>query len=466
MPISIEKISIEQANQILSYEEGHFLDCKAVLIKPSKLSESISAFANADGGELFIGIFEYGEDKKHGWGGFKNPEAANNHISVFEKLFPLGADYQYSFLSCESQKGILLRIEVHKTKDIKRANDGYSYLRRNAQNLQINTPEAQKQLELSKGIHSFESETVSFDPYVISNSTSIIEFILAIIPTAEPVDWLRKQQLVIDEKPTVAGILLFADEPQAILPKRCGIKIYRYTTKEKEGTRDVLAFDPLTIEGYLYSQIQEAVDKTIEVVQETGRLGEKGIEVIRYPRETLHEIITNAVLHRDYSIADDIHIKIFDNRIEVLSPGRLPAHITPENILDERFSRNGQIVRLINKFPSPPNKDIGEGLNTAFAAMIKLGLKEPIIENLENSVLVTIKHEPLASPETIILEYLETHESIKNKVAREICHIHPDYIIKELFRKLVERELISKVPGTRTASTCYTKGKKFMEWRK
>jgi ATP-dependent DNA helicase RecG len=86
------------------------------------------------------------------------------------------------------------------------------------------------------------------------------------------------------------------------------------------------------------------------------------VELVRYPPETLHEIITNAVLHRDYSIADDIHIRVFDNRVEVQSPGRLPAHVTPDNILDERFSRNGTIVRLVNKFPNPPNKDVGEGL--------------------------------------------------------------------------------------------------------
>ena len=132
----------------------------------------------------------------------------------------------------------------------------------------------------------------------------------------------------------------------------------------------------------------------------------------------------------------------------------------------ERFSRNGQVVRLINKFPVPPNKDVGEGLNTAFAAMIRLGLKEPVIENLESNVLVVVKHEPLASPETIILEYLETHETIRNKEAREISHIHADYVIKDIFRKLVERELISRVPGTRTASTSYMKGNRFADWRK
>ena len=74
------------------------------------------------------------------------------------------------------------------------------------------------------------------------------------------------------------------------------------------------------------------------------------------------------------------------SRIEVQSPGRLPAHITPQNILTERFARNGAIVRLLNKFPDPPNKDVGEGLNTAFEKMHQLGLKSPDIEERDSDL--------------------------------------------------------------------------------
>ncbi|QNN21479.1 hypothetical protein HED60_04060 [Planctomycetales bacterium ZRK34] len=256
--------------------------------------------------------------------------------------------------------------------------------------------------------------------------------------------------------PTVGAVLLFADEPQAALPKRCGIKLYRYKTKDA-GTRESLAFQPITIEGCLYNQIADSVSKTTEITESIPRMGEGKLESILYPTETLHEIITNAVLHRDYSIADDVHIRIFDNRIEVQSPGRLPKHITVENILDERESRNGAIVRMLNKFPDPPNKDVGEGLNTAFAAMHKLGLKQPeIIEN-ENSVLVIIKHEPLASPQEAIMDYLETHETINNRTARKITHITQDYRVKNMFAKMALSGMIEQVPGTRTSNTAYRK---------
>jgi ATP-dependent DNA helicase RecG len=464
MPIEKTTITVEQRDRILASEEGHFMDLKAAAIAPAKLTEAISAFANSDGGELFVGI---GEDKTTGrrnWSGFANQEAANGHLQIFEHLFPLGADFEYTFLECEKEQGLVLQVVIQKTRDIKRASDGHPYIRRGAQKLRVSDHASLKQLEYTKGLTSFESEVLPIAPENITNSVPVIEFMLNVIPMAEPSTWLAKQQLLRDDKPTVAGVLLFAEEPQAILPKRCGIKVYRYATKG-EGTRETLAFDPTTIEGYLYDQIRQAVVITTQTVEQVKKLGDETLETVAYPSEAIHEIITNAVLHRDYSIADDIHIRIFDNRIEVESPGRLPAHITIKNILYERFARNGNIVRLINKYPDPPNKDVGEGLNTAFAAMTKLGLKVPVISERGNSVLVSIRHEPLASPEQVILEYLESNVTIRNKQAREICHITADYIVKEIFNRLVERGLIEKVPGTRTGSTAYKQGRKFANWR-
>lgn len=167
--------------------------------------------------------------------------------------------------------------------------------------------------------------------------------------------------MILNNHPTVAGVLLFSDEPQAAMPKQSGIKIYRYTTKESEGKRETLAFNPITIDGCLYNQIYSSVEATRKIIEDIKILTENGLDKIKYPTEALHEIITNAVLHRDYSIQKDIHIRVFDNRIEIISPGKLPGHITTANILNEQFARNGAIVRIINKFPNPPNKDVGEG---------------------------------------------------------------------------------------------------------
>jgi len=456
----VESINEQQADLVTVIDEGQFSDVKAITIAPAKLTATISAFANSDGGDLYIGVGEIhlgGGAKKRTWAGFPNVEAANGHLQSFERLFPLGTDFQYDFLKCETRPGLVLHAQVSRTQAIMRAVEGTPYIRRGAQNLPVNTAEAMRRLEYSKGIASFESEPVNISKDLITRSSVTREFLEHVVPSAQPESWLKKQSLIRDDRPSVAGTLLFAEEPQAPLPKRCGIKVYRYKTRESEGFRDVLASDPMTVEGCLYEQIKKAVQVTTEITESIPRMGEDSLETIQYPPETLHEIITNAVIHRDYSVADDVHIRIFDNRIEVQSPGRLPAHVTVKNILTERFARNGAIVRILNKFPDPPNKDVGEGLNTAFAKMHQLGLKEPAIVERDNDVLVTIRHEALASPEEAILKYLETHPVIKNKTARQITHVAMDYQVKSIFGKMQEKGLIEQVPGTRTSSTAYRK---------
>jgi ATP-dependent DNA helicase RecG len=458
--ITETKISSAQLAYLLAKSEGHFLDFKAKEITPAKLTRSLSAFANGDGGELFIGISSKSGKIEYVWDGFTNQEEANGMVQCFESFFPLGQDVTYEFLTCDGQKGLVLRAEIRKTGDIKTATDQNVYIRRGAQNFKLEGDGPLERLRLNKGIKTFETETVGCDSRFITNSAVLIAFLLEVVPTAEPDTWLRKQQLLRDDKPTVAGVVLFAEEPQGLLPKRCGIKIYRYKTTEKQGTRDTLVFDPISIEGDVYNQIYGAVTKTKDVVEEIKKLGDEELEDVQYPTETLHEIITNAVLHRDYSLTDDVHVRVFDNRVEVESPGKLPAHITPQNILEERFARNPSIVRLINKFKNAPNKDVGEGLNTAFQAMRKLKLKDPEIIQRENSVLVIIKHQPLASPEETILEYLDIHAQINNSTAREICFIGSENKMKRILQRMVEKGLLETVPELKGNKTAYQRVKK------
>jgi ATP-dependent DNA helicase RecG len=448
MSIGVAAVKADEVNRILKTEEGHFADLKAIEVAPAKLSRSISAFANADGGELYIGVDEDSSRGTRKWRGFTRIEDANGHLQAFESVFPLGQYFSYEFLQKADQSGgYVLHVNVQKSRDIKKSTDGTPYVRRGAQNISVKTEEALDVLKRNKGITSFESETIAIPLDFVTNSETIIEFMLSIVPIVEPSTFLHKQLLMHDGKPTVAAVLLFSDEPQAALPKRSATKIYRYKTTDAEGSRENLAFDPITIEGSIYRQIYAAVAKSVELIQDISYLGSSGLEKIEYPIETLHEIITNAVLHRDYGMADDVHVRIFDNRVEVESPGRLPAHITAHNILKERYSRNGNIVRWINKFPDPPNKDVGEGLNTAFAAMKKLKLKDPVIKETDHSVLVEIRHQRLASPEQMIMEYLDNFPQITNKIVRKLTGIGSENTVKSIFYRLAEAKQIERVPG-------------------
>lgn len=454
------EITGPERDRLLVLEEGHFADLKAAEIAPKKLAKTISAFANAAGGDLYVGIGESEEFmgvKTRLWRGFANQEAANGHLQSLEALFPLGAEYSYEFLRSPGSPGLVLHIQVQRTPQIARTHDKKIYIRRGAHNIQVTGDAALERLRLDKGIQSFEKQTVDVDVAVVRDSDTLGSFVSNVIPASTPAKFLQKQQLVRGKKPVVASVLLFADEPQAVLPKRSGVKLYRYKTSSDTASRETLDGVPISVEGPIYNLIKGAVEKTVTLVEGLQKLGPKGLEPVKYPFVTLHEIVTNAILHRDYSILSDVHVRVFDNRIEIESPGLLPGHVTTKNLLREQFARNGAIVRLINKFPNPPNKDVGEGLNTAFSAMQKLRLKPPSIEETDNSVVVTISHAPLASPEESVMDYLQNHDTITNRIARDLTGITSENSMKEVFYRLNKSGLIERVPGRRGAAAAWQK---------
>lgn len=447
MPITSQVVTDAQVATLLAVEEGHFLDLKAIEVTPAAVTKAVSAFANTSGGELFIGIDEAigTSGKERTWRGFADEEAANGLVQAIETMSPLGNHYSAEFLRNTNQQGVVVHVTVHKSPAILPASDGSVFVRRGAQRLPVKGDEALNRLRYDKGLRSFEDEQTELPAKELSNSVPILEFLLNVVPTAEPEAWLEKQRLMGNGHSTVAGVLLYWDEPQAVLPKRSAVKIFRYKTKT-EGERDTLVFDPLTVEGPIYELIYSAVDRCKEIVESIQKLGSQGLENIQYPQEALHEIITNAVLHRDYSIAADVQVRVFDNRIEIESPGRFPGHVTAANVLSEQFARNPKLVRIINKFPNPPNKDVGEGLNTAFEAMEKLRLKKPSIEEKDASVLVTLRHESLGSPEQLVMGYLETHNDITNAIARELTGIKSENTMKNVFYRLRDRNVLELVP--------------------
>lgn len=447
MSISLKNLDADAYNELLSISESHFIDLKSSAIAPGKLTKTIAAFANTSGGEIYLGVEEFVDlDRKYRvWQGFYDQEAANPIFQVLEKMNPLGNNYLAEFLRYPDASGIVLHLTIFKTKDMVAASDGRCYVRRNAQSLPVSGDDALERLRYDKGIKSFEDELIHIDASEITNSNTVLAFLLDVVPSGEPEAWLSKQRVLIDDRPTVGGILLFSDCPQVILAKRSAVKVLRYQTKQ-EAERDYLVFDPITIEGPIYSLIYEAVEKVKEIIEGIEKLGPSGLEKIQYPEEALHEILTNAVLHRDYNVQADVQVRIFDNRVEIESPGRLPGHVTLKNIIQTQFARNPKVVRLINKFKNPPNKDVGEGLNTAFEAMGKLRLKKPLIDETDSSVIVTLRHESLGSPEQIVMEYLSREAEITNTIARELTGIKSESSMKIVFYRLRESGQIEQTP--------------------
>nr|WP_276589104.1 ATP-binding protein [Sphingomonas sp. GC_Shp_6] len=197
-----------------------------------------------------------------------------------------------------------------------------------------------------------------------------------------------------------------------------------------------------TIGGPLFHQIHNVVKRVTEILSDISIITTDGLKKVDYPPEAIWEIVTNAIIHRDYSIADDVQVVIYQNRIEIISPGTLPAFVNIQNILDVRYSRNPKIVRTLRRYPDAPNQDLGEGLNTAFQKMQDRRLKAPTIEILNNYVKVTIEHTPLASPEEAVIAFLKNSDRITNRQARELTGIKSENQMKEVLYRLRDQQII------------------------
>ncbi len=112
------QVTDEQVARVLRYEEYHFGDLKAKEITPAKMSVSVAAFANADGGELWIGIAENPDGVTRRWDGFARVEDANAHVAILDSLFPFGAAYNFEFIQNPDAAGFVLHVEVPKTRSI------------------------------------------------------------------------------------------------------------------------------------------------------------------------------------------------------------------------------------------------------------------------------------------------------------------------------------------------------------
>lgn len=443
-------LSANDAAVMVTRDEDHFFDRKALAASGKTLQKIAVALANADGGDFAVGIADDQEepvpDKR--WKGAAKVEDFNGHLQAISEIKPALAA-EYSILDAPGRQGLVLLVRVEKTSDVHQTADGSVYVRKGAQSLPLKDQQRILELQFAKGAASFEDQVVpTAATEEVSDGAELRRFLSEYSPKSDPLEFAINQNLV-DRKtwePRVAGILLFNDNPVAVLPRKCSVKVVRYGTKEDDPERDHLE-SIVTLEGPLYQLIHDTVQKVTKIMSSVAIWTTTGLRTLQYPPEAVWEIVVNAIIHRDYSISDDVQVRIFDNRIEIVSPGKLPGYVSVSNILEARYSRNSKIVRTLARYPSPPNKDLGEGLNTAFQKMKEWRLREPHITEDGNYVRVTIPHIPLAAPTEAILEFLQTNTTITNRQAREITGIRSENLVKIEFYKLRDEGLLEMVPG-------------------
>ena len=376
------KISSNDSLVLCAKEESHFFDRKAIGVTGKSLQKHAVAFANADGGEICVGIADDRQEPNpiKRWRGSESTEDFNGILQALFEVQPTLA-LTYEVLFSEGKTGYILRVSIDKSPQVHKTADGKVYQRYGAQSLPVTDPQRIIDLSFAKGASTFEDQPMAgIRPEALVESTELKAFLQGYSPKTDPLDFAVNQHLLDNAswQPICAGILLFHDNPSAVMPRKCAVKIARYETSEDDAERTHLR-QQWTVEGPLYQLIHRTMHEITEIMSSMNIWTPEGLKNVQYPPEAIWEIVVNAIIHRDYSVSDDVQILIYNNRIEVLSPGRLPGYVNVDNILDARYSRNPKIVRNLNRYSDPPNKDLGEGLNTAFQKMKEWKLRDPII---------------------------------------------------------------------------------------
>ncbi len=255
---------------------------------------------------------------------------------------------------------------------------------------------AQRQeLLYDKGQASYEARPVEGADLNLLDESLLDEYASAIkAPDAGRL--LRARGLATEAELTIAGCLLFSEAPQAFFPEAF-VRVLRYRGQERgSGARQQLIED-VRVEGPIPRQLLEA-NEHVERLQpirralrSTGRFG----DVPLVPEDAWLEGIVNAVVHRSYSmVGDHIRVEIFDDRIEVSSPGRFPGLVDLGDPLKAtRFARNPRIARVCADLNF--GQELGEGIRRIFEEMRHAGLTDPVYRQTAGSVELTLLAEPV-----------------------------------------------------------------------
>ena len=184
-----------------------------------------------------------------------------------------------------------------------------------------------------------------------------------------------------------------------------------------------------------------------------------------YPPAVLREAIVNALAHRDYGLqGSTVDINIWDDRIEIHSPGPLPGHITLENMRTEHYSRNPRIMRVLKTVGLV--EEYGEGIERMYQEMESRLLEPPVFSATDASVTVTLYNRSVidveeqlwlqalegvhltADERRLLIEVRRAGGSIAPRQVREAM---PESDTRELLARAQTKGLLARV-GTRGGS--------------
>jgi ATP-dependent DNA helicase RecG len=464
---------------LLAARENRTLDFKRISAKHGRMIETICAFANTDGGLVVIGVGD-AKDLKPGakpesrlFGVEENPEAFDLfYRQVLQRFDPPLARLHWLRVPCtlqSGQPGHVVMLRVDKSEQVHSVVGDGTWTRMDASNRELTAAEI-ADLAYQRGVRSAASELVPVNPDLLDTPTWRTFVAARGLKTGTAAEQLQRIGLAdtvgAELRPTRAAVLLFADEPGSLLAahgSRADIRLMVYSGKSAApGAVPNMRKTPLTIRGPLIVQIDDAVKAVLRELEEGLTLASSGFKTKHvYPERVVKEAIVNAVIHRDYRLNRDIFVRVFDDRIEVESPGTFPGNITAGNIARTGSkARNPLLVQNLREFPEAPNIDAGEGVKMMFAEMAAAKLYPPqYSQNLETAVeSVTVTLLNLARPSVWdeVSDWIDREGFIQNG---KLCEITGLDTLKasKLLTTWRDQGLLIQMPTRGKKNMAYTK---------
>ena len=375
--------------------ENLYLDRKRAKISLQDLANEIASFANANGGLLIVGITDDGVVEGFNTYGTNKLNECQKVVTGYLTPSPV---YECEIIDVKNNKGEadkILVFHIDSTMNyIVRNNKDEVYCRQGDSSIKL-TSDQIRSLEYDRKERDFEAEII-MDSTIDDIDLEMVELYKKKIGTNLSVDKVLKARGFLREKQgelhlTKAGMLLFGKNPSIYLPS-ARVRVLKFEgTNFQVGTEMNIVKDK-TFDSCLYRTIEEARIFIQSQLREFTHLNQDGIfeTVPEYPEFAWYEGLVNAVTHRDYSNSGEhITIKLFDDRLEICSPGKLGGFVTIDTMMSKRYSRNPQIARVLNELGIV--RELNEGVKRIYSEMKRFFLKEPIYsEPDKNSVLLVL----------------------------------------------------------------------------
>ena len=355
-PVAVFSTVDQMLAQIRAGEDGRaefkdlrLRDRRVVAPNAEDLAGELVAFANAEGGAVFVGVADSGVVQGIPSARVDQVEQWLLNVATHNCDPPIRPVVRKAVLpGSEGADVPVLLAEVPRGLYVHRTSGGRYYVRIGSTKRDLTPPELARLFQQRGREYVFDEQPV-LAASVEDLNRNRLESFFGRSPTIPWLDLLRNTRVTVaDEdgvdRPTVAGLLVFATEPTDFLASG-SIEAARY-----RDTR--LSSDDLVHAERLGGPVSDQIDAGIGFVARF--LGDDSPDGgPHYDLDVVDEAIVNAVAHRDYAIAGSkIRLFLFADRLELYSPGKLPNTITLDDMPYRTFTRNQLLVSFLSRIRS------------------------------------------------------------------------------------------------------------------